>query len=113
MGETRRASGISPLISTVRLPISASTENELIVNNLESIDEKRGPEKKRAEVNKYTTYAALFFGACNPTLARGVYGSELQNATRRQPSGTKHTRWDLRTRSPNNKRIASGMAVMR
>ena len=91
----------------------ASAENELIVNKLESMEEKRDAEKQRAKVNKYTAYAARGFGTFNPTLGRGVYWVDLQKALRRQANALKHTLWDLEIRAPIDNRIASDISLAR
>ena len=37
--------------------IQEATGNELLINRLEEIEKRKGPERVWAEVNKYTTYA--------------------------------------------------------
>ena len=92
--------------------VATSTENELIVNRLEAIDDKKDPERQWNKVTKYSVFAARGFGTFNPTIGRGVYGIELQKALRRQANSLKHTLWDLKIRVPITNRIASGMALI-
>ena len=93
------------------VPSVASTENELIVNKLDALDEKKGPDKQWANVAKYTAYEDRCFGTPNPPIGRGAYEIDLQKALRRQANGLKHTLRDLEIRGPINNRIASGMTL--
>ena len=97
----------------IELPIFASTENELIVNKLESLEGKKDPERPRAKVNKYTCYATRGFCTFNHSMGRGVYGAELQKTLMRQANGLKHTLRCLKIRVPLTNRVATGMALGR
>ena len=102
-----------PLVSQqLDLPVLASSETELIVNRLESIEERKDPERQWAKVNKYTAYALRGFGMFCPEVGRGVYGLELQKALRRQADGLKHSLWNLKIRVPLTNRITAGIALV-
>ena len=95
----------------LELRVLASTENELIVNNLEALEERKDPDRVWKKVNKYTAYAARGFGTFKPGVGLGVYGIEMQKSLRRQANGLHPTLRDLKIRVPITNRIASGMAL--
>ena len=96
----------------MELPALASVGNELIVNKLEAIEERKSPDRAWAKVTKYTSYAERGFCTFNAAVGRGVYGIEMQKALRRQANGMQETIWGLNIRVPMTNRIASGMALM-
>ena len=102
-----------PLASMqMTVPVSTSTENEIIANKLDAIEERRDPERQWAKVNKYVAYAVRGFGTFTPTIGIGVYGLELQKAIRRQAGSLKYTLWDLKIRAPITNRVANGIALV-
>lgn len=101
-----------PLASQqLALPALASSENELIVNKLEAIDERKDPGWVWVKVTKYTVYPSRIFGTFNASIGRGVYGIEMQMALRRQAIGLTATFRDLKIRVPLANRITSFMAL--
>ena len=70
--------------------IHEATGNELIINRLEEIEERKDPERIWTKINKYTLYALRGFGSFNVTFERGLYGIELQKSLRRQANALKH-----------------------
>ena len=105
--------GIPLASDQVHLPELASTETELIVNRLESIEERKDPEKQWTKVTKYAVYAVRGFGTFKPAIGLGVFGVDLQKTIRRQANGLKHALWDLKIRVPITNRISTGIALMR
>ena len=99
--------------SFFEVPTVESTENALIGNKLGATEEKRGPDKQWAKVDKYTDYAARGFGALNPAMGRGVYGVDPKMAPRWKSVCLERTMWDLGIRVPINIRLSSGMALVR
>ena len=75
-------------------PVHASTENELIVNKLEAIEERKDPDRHWAKITKYMAYASRGFGTFAPALGIGVYGIDLKKSIRRQAGSSKYTLWD-------------------
>ena len=92
--------------------VSASTENELIVNKLEASDEMEDPERQWAKIAKYDAYASRGFGTFTHAIGLGVYGMELRKTIRRQANNLKHTMWGLGIKAPITSHIATGMALV-
>ena len=101
------------LTQQLAAPTIAPTENELIANKLEAIEERKDPERQWAKTNKYTVYVARGFGAFSREVGRGTYGIELQKSTGRQTTRLKPTLWDMKIRVPPMNRITSGMDLSR
>ena len=101
-----------PIATQLNIPASMSTENELIVNKLDALEERKDPERQWAKITKYVAYAMRGFGTFAPTLGLGVYGLELQKALRRQANSLKYALWDLEIRVPISNRISSGVDLV-
>ena len=101
-----------PIATQLNIPVSISTENEIIVNKLEDMEERKDPERQWTKVTKYVAYAMRGFGTFTPTLGLGVYGLELQKALRRQANSLKYAMWGMKIRVPASNRIASGISLV-
>ena len=64
--------------------IQEATGTELLINRLDDIAGRKGPEREWAKANKYTTYALRGFGSVNVAMGRGLFGVELQKSLRRR-----------------------------
>ena len=90
--------------------IQEATGNELIINRLEEIEERKAPERVWAKVNKYTTYALRGFGSFNLAMGRGLYSLEMRKSLRQQENALKHRLWELKIRAPMTNRLINGIS---
>ena len=75
--------------------IHEATGDELIINRLGAIEDRKDPERLWGKINKYTAYALRGFGSFNVTFGRGMHGVELQTSLPRQSNTLKHRFWEL------------------
>ena len=74
----------APLASQgVDIPVFASSGNELLVDKLDAMAERGGPDRQWAKIAKYSAYASRGFGPFNPTIGlAGVWiGATESNST--------------------------------
>ena len=89
--------GVPLVKSNIEPPLQPITDNEIIVNKLGAIEEKRGPERTWNKVMKYAGYAMRGFGTFGVTIGRGLYGQELQKSLRRQANNLQHVLWGAKS----------------